>query len=221
MIVQVGPSGPTLGSDGALAEARLTFVRQHGVKLPGLLAPSLVRRCQERIAAAPVRVRLHDELDPPARDLEVLDAVLHDELLFLLNDDGLLEVIARVTGIEPLGHYACVVRSHIPGEGHDDTWHSDVGDDNVLTMSVNLSRGLYRGGRVQLRENASQRVTFDETVTGAGDALVFEIAKHLQHRVTEMEGDTTRTVLSGWFRSRPSYRDRLRARFADAGGDLP
>ena len=214
LLVEITARGVTVAPRGEISRARGTFARRHGVRLPGLVAPALAAHFRDAIASAPFVERVDAEIDPPVHALGLADDALHDELIFLLNDQRFFDVVERLAGRGRIGCYSGTVRTHVPGAGHHDTWHDDVGDDQMLTLSVNFSSESYQGGRVQVREEETGRVTFDATATGLGDGLLFEISPRLTHRVTDMEGTASRTVLSGWFHSRPSHRRWLAARFA-------
>ena len=40
-------------------------------------------------------------------------------------------------------------------------------------------------------------------MAGNGDAIIFRLASHLQHRNTNVTGSTPKTAFAGWFRSDP------------------
>jgi hypothetical protein len=52
-----------------------------------------------------------------------------------------------------------------------------------------------------LRRKDSGQVLAHVANTGAGDALIFRISPHLQHRISDLEGAEPKTAFAGWFRS--------------------
>ena len=44
-----------------------------------------------------------------------------------------------------------------------------------------------------------------------GDALLFELGEHLEHRVLPVRGGTARTVFAGWFKAGPNFLSVLRS----------
>ena len=76
----------------------------------------------------------------------------------------------------------------------------------MITLSVNLSDEVYRGGTTLVREADTKRVVCELPNTGFGDAILFPIAPRFEHRVLDVEGDTPKTALAGWFNSKPDPR---------------
>ena len=73
-------------------------------------------------------------------------------------------------------------------------------------MSINLGRGVYRGGVLQLRDGASKKVLQEVSNVGPGDGVVFQLSGGLEHRVTAVEGAVAKTTFAGWFCSTPDCR---------------
>jgi hypothetical protein len=61
-----------------------------------------------------------------------------------------------------------------------------------------------------VRDAGSKQILHEAVHTGFGDATVFRLASHLQHRVTEVEGLDTKTAFAAWFRSQPDYLSALK-----------
>ena len=91
----------------------------------------------------------------------------------------------------------------IPGSGHYDSWHSDMIGHRMIGMSINLSPEPYSGGVFQLRERDSEQILYEVANTGLGDAILFRLADHLQHRITDVDGTIPKTAFAGWFQSEP------------------
>jgi hypothetical protein len=84
------------------------------------------------------------------------------------------------------------------------TWHDDMANDRKIALSINLSDARYHGGTLQIRERP-RGVGEAVPNLGFGDAIIFRVAEHLEHRVTPIVGKLPKTALSGWFCSRPRY----------------
>src|SRR6185295_5586851 len=94
-------------------------------------------------------------------------------------------------------------------------WHSDMDGNRMVTLSVNLG-DPYEGGVLQLRERPSNRVVHEVANTGPGDAILFALGDHLEHRVGAVTGGTTKMALAGWFQRTPAALEALR--MSSAGG---
>ena len=74
-----------------------------------------------------------------------------------------------------------------------------------VAISINLSAAPYQGGT---RRDSSQFRRPDRSwfqISGFGDAIIFRVAAHLQHRVSPVLGRFPKTAVTGWFCSRPGY----------------
>jgi hypothetical protein len=86
-------------------------------------------------------------------------------------------------------------------------------EDRLIGMSLNLSRTPFDGAAFQLRDRHSNQMLYEVANTGSGDAIIFRLASHLQHRNTELTGSATKTAFAGWFRShQPDYYSSIRRR---------
>jgi hypothetical protein len=93
----------------------------------------------------------------------------------------------------------------LPGSGHYDSWHDDLGDYRLVAMSLNLSREVYSGGVLRIRHHATGQIVHAVANTGLGDAILFRITPELDHYVTEVEGAVPKTAFAGWFKSQPHF----------------
>jgi hypothetical protein len=59
---------------------------------------------------------------------------------------------------------------------------------------------------LQIRDSASGEILHEESNTGPGDALIFQIAPALQHRVARVTGNRPKTAFAGWFKSEPDFK---------------
>jgi hypothetical protein len=194
-----------LTADAAQIEAwRREFARAHAVVWPGLLAPDLDRVVRHRLARAAFTTRMAGDREiEHTLDDEALAGALHA----VLNDPELWQVVRRVTGCRPIGAFSGrVYRREARGDGgHYFPWHSDVSDGRLVGFSLNLGDAPYTGGRLQIRDAASEAILTDTANPGRGDALLFRIDPALEHHVTPVQGPAPRTVLAGWFREGVDY----------------
>jgi len=203
-MIQVTRSGVTFrGTNTDLKTLRGQFDQQHCVLLRDFFEPellSLARQCLDRAS-------FQDHHDSGiAEELMAEDRTLNGLLHMVTNNPKLFELVRQITGCDPIGCFGGRVYRMIPGGSHYDTWHSDVGDNRLITLSLNLSAEVYSGGLLQLRELESGRIVHEVANTGLGDAILFRISPKLCHRVNALEGTAAKTAFAGWFKSQPSYR---------------
>jgi hypothetical protein len=87
-------------------------------------------------------------------------------------------------------------------------------------MSINLSREVYSGGRLQIRDHVSGEIVSEVANAGIGDAVIFRLSDRLQHRITDVEGTASKTAFAGWFRAQPDFMSLLRKQ-SQAGREPP
>ena len=219
-IVQLTRSGVALfGSTRDLERLRREFDRYHCIRLPQLLEPELWTWIQRLIPRSRFRALLQLQGDCKELCMAREDPVLAI-LDFLANDPRLFGLIRQMTGCGPIARFAGRVYRMVPGKGHTDAWHDDVGNYYLVAMSVNLSPGIYRGGILQIRDKRSKRILSEVANTGFGDAVLFKLSEDLEHRLTDVEGPSSKTAYAGWFRSRPSYRRSLKKWLSQLNGTL-
>jgi 2OG-Fe(II) oxygenase superfamily len=181
----------------AIAELRAAFEREHHVVLPRVLDGRLLEDVTRGIEDAGWEETVHPgikvELGLPPCPAWAL-------LFFLANDVRLFEFVRAVTGCPRIGSFAGRVYRMDPGPEHRDGWHDDMVRGRLVAMSVNLSPEPYEGGVLELRDKESKRVHARVANTGLGDALLFRLAPHLEHRVTGVEGASRKVAFAGWFR---------------------
>ena len=131
-------------------------------------------------------------------------------LHFLINNQSLFDVMQKITGCAPIGCFEGRVYRVVPNSGHHDAWHSDMVDHRLVALSINLSEEVYSGGVLQIRGRNSKRILCEVANTGLGDAIIFRLAGHLEHRITEVEGTVAKTAFAGWFKSQPSFLSLLK-----------
>lgn len=192
-----------------IAEARAEFDRVHCLRLAGFLDAPLLQVVQDHLEQADFYDRTHDGI---GTELCLSPGTLSSALEFLWNAPALLAAVERLTGCGPFGCFEGRVYRMLPASGHYDSWHSDVGQDRRVAMSVNLSTGVYAGGATEFRRVDASDPFHRVANTGFGDAIVFRIDPGLRHQVTEVTGSVPKTALAGWFRTVPDFNQAFQAR---------
>ncbi len=203
-VVKLTRSGPVVsGSEGELAELRAHFEERHYLTLPGFLDPPLLEMLRSRLAASEY-VRIDRDV---GSELRPLDMTPYFAVELLLNSRATLDLVPKLTGCPPAACFTGRIYRRAPGGSHVSRWHTDINEDGrMVTLSINLSEGVYAGGTTLLREAASKRVVCELPNTGFGDAILFPIDPRFEHRVLDVEGDVPKTALAGWFNSKPDPR---------------
>ena len=210
-MIQLNKSGVVSGSEQDLERLRAQYAREHYVILPRLVEPELLDLIADRVQAAPYKPFDHSGI---ALELCMADVDTLNILEFLTNRPEFLRIMERLLGIRRIGLFGGRVYRMTSTDGHYDTWHSDVGDRRLATLSLNLAREKYRGGGLQMRCRDSDSVLHEIHNTGFGDALLFRISRKFAHRVMPVEGEIPKVAYAGWFRWGPDYHQRLRQHFA-------
>ena len=209
MIVQLRHQGVVVPDPGALARVRAEFDEGHCVLLPQLLAPELVRVVLTAFERTPFAGSEHAGI---GSELCAEHGLATSVLELVANDPQFFDVVRQLTGCGPIGSFVGRIYRMVPGQGHYDSWHSDVGRERMIAMSINLSAQPYAGGLLQMRRVDSDRVFHEVANLGLGDALMFRVDPSLLHQVTEVVGSVPKTAYAGWFRTRPIYRELVRQR---------
>jgi hypothetical protein len=206
--IRVGRHG-LHATDIALTALASEFSRSHVVRLPGFLDRPLLDLIKSRLSVAPFVPRVDEHGVELEQTLD--DEPLAGLFTVALNDPRLFALIQSVTGCPSIGCFTGrVYRRAVRNDaGHYYPWHDDVSHDRLIGLSINLSDAEYGGGVLQIRDAATKSMVAEVANTGQGDGVLFRISSELEHQVTPLQGSEPRTVLAGWFRARPSYRDLL------------
>jgi len=174
------------------------FRDAHWVRLPRLLEPSILDFLQARLDNSRWETMSHGKIGEEyiTNDLPTT-SLLH----FAMNRPKFRAVIEEITGCKGLRWFRGRIYRMVAEAGHHDDWHDDRNHPTEVAMSLNLSRNLFRGGSFMLRERDSKRVLARVANTGPGDAILFRIARGLEHRISDMEGAEPKTAFAGWFRT--------------------
>jgi hypothetical protein len=216
-MIQLTSTGPVFpASSRDMEKLSGEFDRQRYVKLPALITSGLLQTIQVRIEHAVFEPLTHGKI---GTELCLTEDLCVDLLHFLTNTPDFYEFVEHVSGCRPIHSFLGRIYRMIPGAGHFDSWHDDLGEPGrprLLAMSINLSREVYSGGELQIRERTSEKVVSEIANTGLGDAIVFRIDKSLEHRLTDVRGTAPKTAFAGWFEPGPSLHEILRAALPSA-----
>lgn len=184
-----------------MRQAQLEFERLDSVRLEGLIEDDLLRNVQDELEKSEFAERVHTGI---GTELCLKPGVVFGTLLLLANDPKLFQVVQQISGCSSIGGFEGRVYRFVPGSDHHDSWHSDVGHDRLIALSVNLGREPYEGGTFQLRLANTSDVLRELPNTRPGDGIMFRIDPRLRHRVTNVTGTVPKTAFAGWFRGTPS-----------------
>jgi hypothetical protein len=208
-MLQIGINHLDLPDAAAIDAWRAGFATSYCVRFHHFLDERLLAWLRQRLAVASFRERVHRGIEPPPVDLGLADERLSAIIATLLNDRRLFEVVRAVSGCDPIGCFDPIVYRMEPQPEHFDTWHGDTDGNRMVTLSVNVG-DPYAGGVLQIREAASHRLVYEVANTGPGDAILFALGDHLEHRVTPVTGTVAKTALAGWFQRTPPALDALK-----------
>ena len=180
------------------------FNKKHYIKLSNIFDPELLDFVQSKLEKAEFYEHAHKTVN--AKDFFMKNETLNDILQFLLNNKKLFALIEKITNCPKIGCFNGRVCRMEPTSEHYDDWHSDMIDNRLIALSINLSTDLYSGGTLQIKNVKNNKIIQEVINTGFGDAVLFRIAPYLNHRVTNVEGNISRTVFAGWFRAKPIYK---------------
>ena len=198
-MIQLGRSGASTGNAEERRALRSHFDAHHYVHLSRFLDVDLLSVVSGEIERAEFYERRHEAIK-----LELClkeDAVLLRALWFVANDPNLFEFVREISGCGPIGCFEGRVYKMDPSLGHYDSWHDDVFDDRLIAMSINIGSARYEGGVLQIREIGSAAAPLEAPNPGYGDAILFRVAPHLEHQVSQVRGTVPKTAYAGWFKA--------------------
>jgi len=202
-LIQISRDRTTVtASPDALAAAAARFAAEGVLKLHAFLDGELLETILSLVDRADFVERVHPGI---GSELCAAAGVASGTLELLMNDAPLRQFISTLTASGHIGCFEGRLYRLIPGTGHHDSWHSDVGEHRLVAMSVNLSRGTTEGGVLQIRRADSAMVMGEMANDTPGDAVIFRIDPSLRHRVSAVTGGAPRTAYAGWFRASPEF----------------
>lgn len=173
------------------------FARSGAMLLPGFLDPDFCRMIEPiwrnaefvRTPAPRVGERL---LESPGR--------AGDGLTLALQRPELHRWLETVTGCGPLDDAQGHIARHDGSCEQALEWHDDRSDQRRrLAITINLDDRPYDGGIFELRARDGGRPMFRHVHAMVGEALVFEVSRRMEHRLTPVTSGGPRTVFAGWF----------------------
>jgi hypothetical protein len=201
-LIGLAPGGIAFAeSRAAIERARKAFAREHCVMIPRFLSTDLLRLLQLDVARGEFRRQIHARLG--GSDLSLPHNNAAGALLFIMNDSRLFAALEEVTGCGRLRAVTGSIRRAVAGKGKVLSWHDDNLKNRRVAITINLSPKKYRGGLLQIRDRRTQQIVREIANVGPGDAVLFRVSPNLEHRNTEVIGETPKTAFSGWFHSRP------------------
>lgn len=188
----------------AWAAQREAFGKQHCIRLPQLLDPSVIGYVLPKVASDRSRLYTHHDrtnTGEPAFAREVRfgqDHPVNALFYILLNQRAFLRSVESLCGCGKLRDIAGRYFERHPDTDQFDSWHDDNIDGRIVGFSINLSPQPYAGGQFQLRDSETGRI-FAQVDSQLGDGHVFRIHRQLEHRVTNVVGTAPRCSYAGWF----------------------
>lgn len=199
-LLRITKSGPIItGSDTDFELQRKNYEQRHWLLLRNFLDQALLELIQEKLAETEFCV-IDRETGVEMRPIDCT-SYLATELL--LNTPQLFRAIEQLTGCERIACFSGRIYRRLPNSDYFNRWHTDITDEGrLIALSINLSEQPYTGGALQIRSSKSHEVLCEVHNSGYGDALIFPVNERFEHRVGRVDGDTAKTALAGWFRSK-------------------
>jgi hypothetical protein len=194
-MIQVSASGARVGLTPARRRRlRARFKTRGAVKLPGIVAESLLPRLQERAESCryrPVAKRPWD------RRVFADDPAFVTLLILLFRDLEIFQAVRDISGCGMVRRVTGAVFRTVPGTGQILDWHRDGGKGRAVALSVNISPGKFRGGSLEMRRGRKNlgRTNYSRP----GDAALFGLSPRLFHRSTPLLAGKDKTILTIWF----------------------
>jgi len=178
---------------------REMFERELYVRLPGFFSPEVLSLIEPHISAENFFERVGE-----GRELcmQINGAVA--AVLLLVNDEALFELIRRITGCGRIHAFEGRVYRLVGGTNQYQRWHNDMVENRFVAMSVNLGEP-YGGGVLQVRDRSSKKILAEVSNTKKGDAILFQISRKLEHRITQVTDSSIKTTFAGWFKGTGSF----------------
>ena len=170
-------------SEDRFRSAQEHFRTYSYLKLSNFVEASLLERLLDLLDRTEFYERVH-----PGIGIEICaqPGPVTGALELMMNDGPLQTFISELTGCGPIGCYEGRIYRLNPADGHYDSWHSDVGQDRLLAVSINLSRMPFEGGRLQIRRADSEEILAEVDNPTPGDAVMFKVDPSMRHRVASV-----------------------------------
>lgn len=192
----------------AMRETTDNYLPESGFKMPeafstrrfgvidNIVRTDVLRKIVARVESGDycqTKYKVGSELSPS-------NPALADLLNFMLNDPYVIARFKHLSGGGDIRFFRGRIYKLLPGaQDHGFVWHDDRDErGRKLGVSLNLSENGFKGGEFQLRRKDGPILAKFRN-DRFGQAIVFQIAPDLQHRVTPLKGKRSRLVFAGWF----------------------
>ena len=188
---------------------RVSFRKQHWIRLPAFLDALLVKRIERALANTAFEATSHHGGAGDSTDLRAIGVAITEMLVLFCNDREVLRAVEDITGCGALTRFNGSIYRMLPERGHQQEWHDDLVDGRVVALTANIGLAAYEGGALEIRERDTRRTIAHVPNTVPGDAVLFELDRSLEHRVTPVTSGV-KTAFAGWFRRGTPLGDELR-----------
>lgn len=206
-MIRLTTAGPEVMDQPGWEAGKQAFADRHFVVLKGFLAGALLERAWRLVDVSQFRVR-EDKL--PSGEVWCVELTawrygpVRAMFRMLLNNQRLFAIVDELAA-EPVGTFEGRLFKSLPNSNHYDDWHEDVGAGRQLGLSINLARVPYVGGELEVRDN--RRKTKHRIASAPGDAILFRIARGVEHHVLPVRGTVAKCTFAGWFSAGRDYRE--------------
>jgi hypothetical protein len=199
-VAQITKSGATIcAGDEDIAVLRQRFAEQHWLLLPNFADSALLDLLERKLNETEYQVVDRET----GVELRPIDCTAYLAAELLLNSPRLFRAIEGLTGCATIACFSGRIYRRPASSEYFNRWHTDVTDEGrMIALSINLSKQRYEGGALQIRSAETKELLCSVENPGYGDALIFPVEARFEHRVGRVEGETAKTALAGWFRSK-------------------
>jgi hypothetical protein len=199
--------GPEITANHRVIEdLRTQFSTRSFVYLRQLIAPDLLELLSTNIESSSFQRLEHKRV---GAELGTPDLKTGAVIGVLFNNAKLFEFVRTITDCGSIGSFIGRVYRYLPDEDHYDAWHDDMIAHRLVALSINIGKQAYEGGFLELRDKNGTAAIETIPNTGFGDAILFRLAAHLEHRRTAVRGHVAKTAIAGWFCSEPKFMDLI------------
>ncbi|HKP37231.1 MAG TPA: 2OG-Fe(II) oxygenase [Pyrinomonadaceae bacterium] len=198
--IQITKRGAVISAAGAeIATLRRQFTEQHWLLLPKFAEATLLELIERKLNQTDYRVVDRET----GVELRPIDCTAYLATELLLNSPPLFRAIEALTGCDRIACFSGRIYRRPPASEYFNRWHTDVNDEGrMIALSINLSTQPYSGGALHIRSSKTKELLGEVENPRYGDALIFFVDERFEHRVGRVEGETAKTALAGWFRSK-------------------
>jgi hypothetical protein len=199
-LVQITKAGAAIAATAeGIAALRQKFEEQHWLLLPNFADSALLDLLERKLNETEYRVVDRET----GVELRPIDCTAYLATELLLNSPGLFRAIEGLTGCATIACFSGRIYRRPPSDEYFNRWHTDITDEGrMIALSINLSKQPYDGGTLQIRLSETKGLLCEVENPGYGDALIFQVDEKFEHRVGRVEGNSDKTALAGWFRSK-------------------